>query len=369
MTNFNFGRFFSFLLFLAFAGISAWATAESFHLSLDTWPKVLCWVMAAGFMVVASIGTKLIVDSLNQDIDVDNRGWQFVGGIILLLAFWIVCSMPTNTHTFFYRSDIHRVVNDDIATTEAYLQQLEGFTVNANYKTEKINNLKAQVELKLGELEGEIRNEANPGFGTKSKQILREFASLLDMPKMEQLSVGQNASRQQIVDAYRSKIYALRDAKIREIQNETEAAESSLFKNKAKEHLAELHNLRLVIDNGDLDLNVAEQVVEDYGNICVMRNGKTYSYTVAYKLLNSADFSVAQSRERLIYIAIRNDVVEERGITPQQIFDEIENANNGNKHYLLRHALEAIKPLDAPRVKNANEVDDEKTGKKIQVLT
>ena len=121
----------------------------------------------------------------------------------------------------------------------------------------------------------------------------------------------------------------------------------------------------VVMENVKGMLNVAEQVVEDYGNICVMRNGKTYSYTVAYKLLNSADFSVAQSRERLIYIAIRNDVVEERGITPQQIFDEIENANNGNKHYLLRHALEAIKPLDAPRVKNANEVDDEKTGKKI----
>lgn len=260
MTNFNFGRFFSILLFLAFAGISAWATAESFHLSLDTWPKVLCWVMAAGFMVVASIGTKLIVDSLNQNIDVDNRGWQLVGGIILLIAFWIVCSMPTNTHTFFYRSDIHRVVNDDIATTEAYLQQLERFTVNANYKTEKINHLKEQVELKLGELEGEIRNEANPGFGTKSKQILREFASLLDMPKMEQLSVGQNASRQQVIDAYRSKIYALRDAKIREIQNETEAAESSLFKNKAKEHLAELRNVRIAIDTGAVDLNIAEQV-------------------------------------------------------------------------------------------------------------
>lgn len=260
MTNFNFGRFFSILLFLAFAGISAWATAESFHLSLDTWPKVLCWVMAAGFMVVASIGTKLIVDSLNQNIDVDNRGWQLVGGIILLIAFWIVCSMPTNTHTFFYRSDIHRVVNDDIATTEAYLQQLERFTVNANYKTEKINHLKEQVELKLGELEGEIRNEANPGFGTKSKQILREFASLLDMPKMEQLSVGQNASRQQVIDAYRSKIYALRDAKIREIQSETEAAESSLFKNKAKEHLAELRNVRIAIDTGAVDLNIAGQV-------------------------------------------------------------------------------------------------------------
>lgn len=121
----------------------------------------------------------------------------------------------------------------------------------------------------------------------------------------------------------------------------------------------------VVMENVKGMLNVAEQVVEDYGNIQELRNGYTYSYTVSYKLLNSADFSVAQSRERLIYIAIRNDVVEERGITPQHIFDEIEAANNGNKRYLLRHALEAIKPLDAPRVKNTNEVDDEKTGKKI----
>ena len=121
----------------------------------------------------------------------------------------------------------------------------------------------------------------------------------------------------------------------------------------------------VVMENVKGMLNVAEQVVEDYGNICVMRNGMAYSYIVAYKLLNSADFSVAQSRERLIYIAIRNDIVEERGITPQQIFDEIEAANSGNMRFLLRDALEAIKPLDAPRVKNTNEVDDEKTGKKI----
>ena len=216
--------------------------------------------MAAGFMVVASIGTKLIVDSLNQDIDVDNRGWQFVGGIILLLAFWIVCSMPTNTHTFFYRSDIHRVVNDDMATTEAYLQQLEGYTQNANSKQARIDTLKTKISSKMAELESEIMNEANPGFGTKSKQILRDFASLLDMPKMEQLSVGQNASRQQIVDAYRRKIYALRDAKIREIQNETGDAGSATFKTKAKEHLAELRNVRIAIDTGAVDLNIAEQV-------------------------------------------------------------------------------------------------------------
>lgn len=123
----------------------------------------------------------------------------------------------------------------------------------------------------------------------------------------------------------------------------------------------------VVMENVKGMLTVAGQVVEDYGNINEERNGNTYSYSVAYKLLNSADFAVAQSRERLIYIAIRNDVIQEKGITPQQIFAEIELANNGNNRYLLRDALEAIKSLDAPRIKNMNEVDDEKTGKKIDI--
>ena len=125
----------------------------------------------------------------------------------------------------------------------------------------------------------------------------------------------------------------------------------------------------VIMENVKGMLKVADQVVEDYGNIKEIRNERTYSYTVSYKLLNSADFSVAQSRERLIYIAIRNDVMEERGITPQQIFAEIDTANHDNMRFLLRDALEAIKPLDAPRVKNTNEVDDEKTGKKIDCNT
>lgn len=116
-------------------------------------------------------------------------------------------------------------------------------------------------------------------------------------------------------------------------------------------------------------LKVADQVVEDYCNIRGERNGKTYTYKVAYKLLNSVDFAVSQSRERLIYIAIRNDVMDDKGITPDTIFSEIAKVNEQNNHYTLKDALEAIKPLDAPRVKNTNEIDDDKTGKKIDVNT
>ena len=48
-----------------------------------------------------------------------------------------------------------------------------------------------------------------------------------------------------------------------------------------------------------------------------------------------------------------------------QIFQEIKENNKKRPHYVLRDALEAIKPLEAPRIKNTNEIDNEVTGKKI----
>lgn len=125
----------------------------------------------------------------------------------------------------------------------------------------------------------------------------------------------------------------------------------------------------VVMENVRGMLTVAEQVVEDYHAIRAEKNGQTYTYDIKYEVLNSANFSVAQSRERLIYIAIRNDVMEEKGITPSDIFKEIKAACENNKTFTLADALAYIKPLKAPRVKNTNEIDDEETGKKIDVNT
>ena len=52
-------------------------------------------------------------------------------------------------------------------------------------------------------------------------------------------------------------------------------------------------------------------------------------------------------------------------ITPATIFEQIKSACQGNKTYILADALSCIKELDAPRIKNMNEVDDERTGKKV----
>lgn len=123
----------------------------------------------------------------------------------------------------------------------------------------------------------------------------------------------------------------------------------------------------VVMENVKGMLKVADQVVEDYHNIKVERDGISYTYDVGYEILNSADFGVAQSRERLIYIAIRTDIAKKNNISPLRIFKEIKQTYNGCHQYLLRDALFAIKPLDAPRKKNTNEIDDEQTGKKIDI--
>lgn len=123
----------------------------------------------------------------------------------------------------------------------------------------------------------------------------------------------------------------------------------------------------VVMENVKGMIKVAGQVVEDFERLIVIRDGGEYKYKVGYKVLNSQYFSVAQSRERLIYIAIRNDIVEKYGVEPEGIFKQIEENCTGNCQYILKDALSDIQELKAPRVKNTNEVDSEETGKKIDV--
>ncbi len=123
----------------------------------------------------------------------------------------------------------------------------------------------------------------------------------------------------------------------------------------------------VVMENVKGMLSVAGQVVEDYENLKIRKNGEDFSYKVKYQILNSQDFSVAQSRERLIYIAVRNDVMETKRISPEGIFEQIKLNCERNERYTLADALKDIKPLEAPRIKNMNEVDSDITGRKIDV--
>lgn len=247
--------------FIAFAAVSCWATAESLHLLLSSWPLAMCWVVTVGFFIIASFGTKMIVDSLNQDIYLEKRGLRLVGGIVIVLIFWLICSMPTNTHTFFYRTVINDKVNTDISTTRGYLSQIKNNTNNKTQATVKVNELKNNVDVLLGELEAEIKNEVNPGFGPKSKEILRKFATLLEVDKVEPLSYKGTSKqdRDKLCDAYRTKIYILAENRATNIMAHILSPNSDNIKEVKRDD----ENLALVkkyIGDKTINLNDAEDV-------------------------------------------------------------------------------------------------------------
>lgn len=123
----------------------------------------------------------------------------------------------------------------------------------------------------------------------------------------------------------------------------------------------------VVMENVRGMLPHAKQVIEDYNNIRTTKGETSYTYKVAYKILASDDFGVAQKRQRLIFIGVREDILESENITPEKIFQDIEKECQNIQKHTLKKALEFIKPLEAPRIPNQTEVDDETTGKKIDI--
>ncbi len=216
----------------------------------------MCWIVTIGFFIIASLGTKMIVDSLNQNIYLEKRGMRLIGGVILVLIFWLICSMPTNTHTFFYRTVISNEVTTDLSTTRGYLGQIKNNTNNKKQATLKVNELKNNVDVLLGELEAEIKNDANPGFGPKAKEIFRKFAVLLGVDKIDPLTFKGTSKqdREKLCDAYRTKIFILTDSKANNIM----AHILTPNPDNLKEVKAIDENLALVrkyIGDGTIDLN------------------------------------------------------------------------------------------------------------------
>lgn len=244
------------IAYLLFAAVSCWATAASLHLLLSSWPGIMCWIVSIGFFVIASLGTKMVADSFNRNISLDHRGLRLVGGMVMALVFWLCCSMPTNTHTFFYRSTISDKVSTDISLTRGYLSQIKNNTNKETQATVKVNELKNSVDVLLGELEAEIKNEANPGNGPKAKEILRKLAACLGVDKIEPLSYKGTSKqeREKLCDAYRTKVYILTDSKATNIMAHILSPNADNLK-EVKSVDANLVLVKKYIADGTINLN------------------------------------------------------------------------------------------------------------------
>lgn len=295
----NYTKLLYFLGFVVLAIISCWATSESFQLLLPTWPSVFCWLLTIAFFIIASIGSKLIVESCDQNVYMEKRGTKFVAGIILMILFWIICSVPTNTHTFFYRSYIDQKVSTDIASTQGYLAQIKNNVKVDQLVKKKQLELEKNVNIRLGELKAEIENDANPGYGPKAKEILASFAEILSVPKIDPLTYKGTSvqDRQKLYEAYRRKIYTLMDTKKENIKLALNPANKE-YKKIAKTDYNNIERLKNYIQNGTISLNdpqgikqVCDQLNKGYSTI------KNYKDYVAFQNNEDKDRFTADNPE------------------------------------------------------------------------
>lgn len=100
MKEIKFSKLAWLFLYLLFAGISCWATAESLNLTFQSLPLLNCYCVAIGFFTVASVGAAMVAKVFDKNKIKEHRGWLLGYGVVILIFFWLLVSFPTNTHTF-----------------------------------------------------------------------------------------------------------------------------------------------------------------------------------------------------------------------------------------------------------------------------
>lgn len=179
----------------------------------------------------------------------------------MVIVFWLFCSIPTNTHTFFYRNLINDRISTEITTTKGYLAQIKDGTVREEDIRNRITKFRNDVDIKLGQLDSEIRNEANPGNGPRAKAILVDLAKLLDVAEIRPLSYKGTSQqeREMLCREYRRMVYTLRDTKERNIVREMTPTNNN-YRKVADRDYKNLEVIEKSIENGNLDVNDAEDV-------------------------------------------------------------------------------------------------------------
>lgn len=184
MRQIDFKRILSIFIFLALAGFSCFWTAESLFIWQPSITIYGAWLIAIVFYLVASLCFSRFLKGFEKYADFGqglfaSRGSHLFFGLVGLIIFWLMVSLPTNTHTLLYRASIKEIIKTDLTRTQFYLQSLK----DNNVEVKKIENAyktkKNAVDAIILRLEAEIDNPNAPGIGDRFESILVELDRIL----------------------------------------------------------------------------------------------------------------------------------------------------------------------------------------------
>ena len=238
----NWKNILAWIAFAALAAISCYLTSESLYNLYPNVPKIIMWVVAIVFYVVASICFTMFLKAFDKDEyfrpgPFTSRAGHLAFGVLGLVFFWLVFSMPTNTHTLMYIDSVVPVLQGDIDNTKGYLEGLTtkgGNTAIANLQNEYTQK-EEEVNGILRQMQNEIDNPTNPGIGpdfNSRRQALENALSVkgLTFGLQKDFREGQGRDRRSWSTTYEyyrtqahehlKRIKAVYDKEISEIRKE-----------------------------------------------------------------------------------------------------------------------------------------------------
>lgn len=189
-------KLFWFIAFVLAALFSCWATSTSLLLMMPTLfspnpiiRTIMVWVLVFLVFVLSSMSIKWIIDALRNDCD--NRRTMFWGGLATLIVTWILISLPTNAHTFFYNQQIGAVLSEDLTNTENYSQQL----ANRSNVDSAFYDLEKKVLTEWSKFEDEVKTgvTGKSGFGKYAAAHISKINELMGFEYM--LPTPQNTHK------------------------------------------------------------------------------------------------------------------------------------------------------------------------------
>lgn len=179
MKNLDLKRILCGLFFLGLAGFSCFWTAESLFIWQPSLTRIGAWLIAIAFYVVASLCFSKMLSVFDKHADFygkfGGRGGQLTIGLLGVIIFWLMVSLPTNTHTLLYRASIRPIITTDINRTMGYLKDLQDNNIEVKKINDKYNAKKEAVDALILRLVAETENPSAPGIGHRFETVLVEL--------------------------------------------------------------------------------------------------------------------------------------------------------------------------------------------------
>lgn len=208
--------------FAILAVISVWATTSSFMLIMPNWvadntviTTMIVFAFVLVLFVISSLALKWVIESYTQAYVISDSKMKSMryGGLLLFITTWMLVSLPTNAHTFFYKLMVGNVVKEDLTHTIKYTRQLsDRVVVDSVYNDSILTPVMAEWDAFCEEVQnGSPESDFQKGIGKYASRHIGNINAIIKepdyhVPVLPHLKGYSNAQCVAVLNEYRENI-------------------------------------------------------------------------------------------------------------------------------------------------------------------